>query len=696
MTGYPLLDWAIIGVSLFNTIVLLWLGLIVLLNADRRNGGVILMGGGLLLGGTFFVTHTAILGQSLTLNNDGLNFWWQFGWIPVTAAPYIWYVVILWFSGFWSRPRPRLFNRHRPWLMLTTVVGAGLLVWMLVANPIPNFESIITLDTAKTPNLYGVPLVFIIAPPLMVICIGLSIDVLLHPAPAEQVAVAIGRQRARPWLLGTSGLLLAVSLLVCAFVLWVFSKAEFGGLFGIRTDAIGWFDLALSLLIAVGNLSLGQAIVAHEVFTGRILPRQRLNRQWRIVLLIALILAAIVSWSLLLQLRPIYGLLLTVVLMVGLIAVYSWRTFEQHEALIRALRPFVSSHQTFAHALRPRADGASRAQELLDATCTDVLNSQRALLVPLGPFAALAGDALASPISPATAALSPPPELRDGPVLLAPDAYPGYQWAIPLWAERGLIGGLLLGPKLDGGLYSQEEIDIAQASGERIIDMLVSETMTERLLKLQRKRTATNRVIDLATRRTLHDEVLPALHHAILQISALPDSGDALASLTSAHQQISNLIRIALVTLDDERRVGLVDALRALVDQEFGAAFERIDWRITERALQPLDSLTLDVVLNAVREFVRNAALHARDGKSGAPLHLAIEIQSTDALYIIIRDDGVGIDREQAAEPSGHNGLALHRTLLNIVGGECYVEPCAEGGTQVTIVLPWQYLPDPE
>ncbi|MCA9909592.1 MAG: hypothetical protein KC519_13135, partial [Anaerolineae bacterium] len=337
MTGYPLLDWAIIGVSLFNTIVLLWLGLIVLLNADRRNGGVLLMGGGLLIGATFFITHTAILGQSLTFNNDGLNFWWQFGWIPVTAAPYVWYVVILWFSGFWNRPRPRLFLRHRPWLILTTLVGVGLLSWMLLANPIPTYESIIALDTAKTPGLFGIPFVFIIAPPLMVICIGLSIDVLLHPAPAELPAVAIGRQRARPWLLGTSGLLLAVSLLVCAFVLWIFSKAEFGGLFGIRTEAIGWFDLALSLLIAVGNLSLGQAIVAHEVFTGRILPRRRLNRQWRIVLLIALILAAIVSWSLLLQLRPIYGLLLTVVLMVGMIAVYSWRTFEQHEALIHAL-----------------------------------------------------------------------------------------------------------------------------------------------------------------------------------------------------------------------------------------------------------------------------------------------------------------------------------------------------------------------
>ena len=36
MTGEPLLDWAIMAVSLFNTVLLLWLGLTVLLNAERR------------------------------------------------------------------------------------------------------------------------------------------------------------------------------------------------------------------------------------------------------------------------------------------------------------------------------------------------------------------------------------------------------------------------------------------------------------------------------------------------------------------------------------------------------------------------------------------------------------------------------------------------------------------------------------
>ena len=48
MTGSFFLDWAIMAVSLFNTILLLWLGLTVLLNAERRTWGVWLAGGGLL------------------------------------------------------------------------------------------------------------------------------------------------------------------------------------------------------------------------------------------------------------------------------------------------------------------------------------------------------------------------------------------------------------------------------------------------------------------------------------------------------------------------------------------------------------------------------------------------------------------------------------------------------------------------
>ena len=87
-------------------------------------------------------------------------------------------------------------------------------------------------------------------------------------------------------------------------------------------------------------------------------------------------------------------------------------------------------------------------------------------------------------------------------------------WAVPLWSERGLIGVLLLGDKRDGGLYTQEEIEIARASGERLIDTQASAEMARRLMALQRQRLADSQVLDRRARRVLHDDVLPRLHTA--------------------------------------------------------------------------------------------------------------------------------------------------------------------------------------
>ena len=48
-----LLTWALIAVSLANTILLLWLGITLWLNADRRSLGIAVTSGGFLLGSLF-------------------------------------------------------------------------------------------------------------------------------------------------------------------------------------------------------------------------------------------------------------------------------------------------------------------------------------------------------------------------------------------------------------------------------------------------------------------------------------------------------------------------------------------------------------------------------------------------------------------------------------------------------------------
>src|SRR5262249_50228870 len=69
-------NWALIALSLTIPVLELWLGLIVLLNAENRTWGMWLSSGGLLTGGIFFISHTAILGRGLTTFDPSMNFWW--------------------------------------------------------------------------------------------------------------------------------------------------------------------------------------------------------------------------------------------------------------------------------------------------------------------------------------------------------------------------------------------------------------------------------------------------------------------------------------------------------------------------------------------------------------------------------------------------------------------------------------------
>src|SRR6476620_3356473 len=115
MSGQLYLDWAILAVSLCNTILLLWLGLTVLLNAEnRRRTGIWVAGGGLLVGAALFVSHSAIIGFGLSFVSKGMDFWWRTSWVPAVASPFAWYVVMLWYAGYWDDPFADLRRRQRP------------------------------------------------------------------------------------------------------------------------------------------------------------------------------------------------------------------------------------------------------------------------------------------------------------------------------------------------------------------------------------------------------------------------------------------------------------------------------------------------------------------------------------------------------------------------------------------------------
>jgi signal transduction histidine kinase len=337
--------------------------------------------------------------------------------------------------------------------------------------------------------------------------------------------------------------------------------------------------------------------------------------------------------------------------------------------------------------------------------CDEVLGVREAYLVPLGPLASLLGRSLAYPgnrelprhaLTEIAARLESPQTMY---VRLDPGEDGGAAWAVPLWSERGLIGALLLGEKRDGGLYAEEEIEVARASGERLFDTMAAVETARRLMSLLRQRIAQVRVMEGQGRRVLHDHVLPQLHAAILYLNGVRDDlpvTRAVEALTAAHRQISDLMRDAApATPQQLAEKGLIAALRTLVEEDFREEFARVSWHISpdaEACARQLPVFASEVIFFAVQELIRNAARHGRDRETGRPLHLRITSQVEEGLRLAVEDDGIGFASETLSFPGESagrgQGLRFHSTMLAALGARMEVMALPEDGTRGLIVVP--------
>lgn len=731
-TGEFLLYWSTLAALLFNTILLFWLALTILLNTERHTWGSLLASTGMLLGGIFFAAYTAGLDYVIEDLIRVIHRWWYPAWASVIALPFGWYVLMLWYTGFWDehsawRKRPRLYGFIAAGVLAVILTGL-----VLAINPRMVLDQIVHPEVPVEAMIYApqkiiqLPLLVLIYPVYIVLCLVLSLSALRRPNSTGRWLRDVARRRARPWLIGSTLLQLVVSLLVGCMMLWVVAQARLTditnsvGLIGFVTD---WFEFLVLTLIASSNVLLGKVVMSYEIFTGKPLPRRGFLRQWRYIVLVTGLYSLMLGWTMMQAWRPIYGLLLSAILMSLFFAVLNWRSTVEREDTMAYLRPFVASQHLYDQLLvrQVSSDGQIDARTPFRALCADVLNASVAYLTASGPLAPLVGPPLVYPDDGVSA---PPPLTELIPQLSSPqtvcipleaERYGGATWAVPLWSERGLIGVLLLGEKMDGGLYTQEEIEIARASGERLIDTQASAAMAQRLMALQRQRLAESQVIDRRARRTLHDEVLPRLHAAMLTLSGDQTAhAESLKQLADVHRQISDLLRdMPTATAPAVARLGLIGALRRAITEEFPGAFDGVEWQVeanAEEKAAELPSLTAEVVFYAAREAIRNAARYGRGGHLSDPLQLLIKVSVDIALRVVIEDDGggmqqpeysgdanespestpeySGVDSKAASSGGAGHGLALHSTMMAVIGGALEMESVPGQFTRVVLSLP--------
>lgn len=724
----PLIDPALFFLRgacvFFNVLLSAWLGVTVVLNARQRTGPIRFAGICLIFGAIFFGLYAVGLGASLRSIAPLLV--GPAGALAVLVLlflPLAWFLVVLHYAGF-REAESRLDSGRRRRIRLQLWIAICLWLACMLAAAL----TLAGLLQAKASN--SVFYVYRIMRGWEVRCFlllfglhvlastGFAFQILLGAPFAAGGVRGLARSKARRPMRRAGGMLFllawGVAALVCLFFVAAHGRARPTLLFWL---VLFRFDALAAAQVTFVIYYVGRAIVSYEIFSGTVLPERSLERQWKNAVsfscFYAFFGAGLFFVSHRAALAALGGGLLATLFLIRL----GWRLRNERALHARTLRPFLGSQDLYGTVLREtvteRSASDSPARQTFERFCDEVLESRYAALVPVGATAAL----IARPLIYRAASMPlldeleleagclriaeeirrrTPPDGHDDPaenfVVLKQDS--GFIAALPLWSDRRTVGVLLLGEKQRGGVYTLEEVEIAQAAGERLIDVLAAARLAQVLRDLERARLAEMGLSDDRARRILHDEILPEVHALMLRL----DARDAatVETLAGVHRRISALLH-RMPGAHPDLGAGLVPALRGLSSEVLGV--DRLVLDIEESAesfAAGLPAIKTEVLYFAVREAVRNATRYAR--RSGRPLEILLRLYgSTDGgpgLVIDVQDNGPAAgDRPRGASDAnadasgGHTstggagrGLALHGAMIAVIGGSLEFERVAGGG----------------
>ena len=510
--------------------------------------------------------------------------------------------------------------------------------------------------------------------PYLFLCFVLPLMALRRPR-TRNVLRRDPFRRARPWLIAAA-MMLTVAVIAFAYTayaivpraipIYTISENELRELYFADELVAGFIGLAI--------IFLGRAVLSNSVLTERLQAGSGLFARWRNVVGVAIVGSLFVALLYNLNIRPIYSVLLTVILAVMAYALFNWRQYVEHEEFMRRLNPFVTSLHLHERLLTNDADSGQESRELFTALCHDALRADYACLLFDGSIGGPHERQRIDYRWPADQeALLQTPLAHS----IAWTHLDFDHWAYPLSDSRGAIGRLILGPELDGNEYDVQELQVAAACAERILDALAGEQLARVAVSLLQQRIAQVQVMSAQHKRVLHDEVLPQVHLALLKVESLraveqdasvPDNAkidEATTALTQAHRRISGLVRemsnAVPTRLESE---GLAAALQSAIDHDFRDSFDRIAWQADPVAVERAKRLPLfasEVIFFAAQEAIRNAAKHGRGDDEQRPLHLDVALHNGPGLKLVIGDDGVGREIDPARRRIGQRAAFSRR-----------------------------------
>lgn len=689
----PIALAATLAMASFNAYLLTWLGMTLLFSAEQKTRGLVGVSVSFISGAVYCVIQVIII---VTQVNDSAwaasGMLWIIARAVVIITPLAFYGLMQWLGGYSLATMPII---HRVGFGLCAAIALLLGGLLLAGWGDAIYQQGIFFNIAAGWQTQTIDIFIWLYHPYSILCHLLGWQVLGQSSRMQLGARSqMSQQQMATWLRRYAagqiiGSLLTMGLYISAAVV---APAHIDNHAITQTASLSFnrptmvvATAVLSAIYTASFLALGYATVVYEAFSGQVLGRKNFHRYWNHTLLLAATLASVIAILLVWEFNVLSSLLLVSAVSVGYHIWHSWqmiRTDAPTAHTLRRKQPFDAS----------ATSNYSLLQNEFNIVCRDYLNVTYAVLLPTGAAASFIKEYLCYPDNHSVDAL---PSLESGTYSIQQSIYltqdPAYPWILLLWSGRGLLGLLYMSQRADGRLHTVEECQLAKQRIVELLEAIIATTITTHLMDLQRNRLAETRVMDLQTRRRLHDDVLPSLHMAILGLHAAKSTSEetviqeAIDELGQLHQQIADLIRtVPHYTPDDQH--DLLPLLNQMLHDEFAAAFDTATLQTTLQHVY-VPPMILEVVNGAIYEGLRNAAIHGRGDDPTRHLQVTLSVTYPSDLVIDIIDNGVGIQAETSSHGGSHHGIALHKTLVAVVGGTIDIDNLPSGGTRFTLTI---------
>src|SRR5438034_4048867 len=477
-------------------------------------------------------------------------------------------------------------------------------------------------------------------------------------------------------------------------------------------------DTLATGVVAFIILLVGYSVVRHGVLIERPLARRGFFEQWRGIVIVATTVAIFIALLVDFTGSNLGSLLLITSLATGVYAMFTWTSYTAHDRYIALLGPFIHStnlHHWLHTDLQKTEQGL---EDLFFHLCQDVLAVKCARLT------VMAGSvrrvfSYRWPLGAKEQYMYPAPKFipRNGydkaigggnrapaRMRITIDGQSMICWVLPIYDELGLVAMLYLGPRQDGGAFTDEDMDLAHACGQRILDTLGDHEAMQAVAALLRRRIVDVKLLGGQQRRILHDDILPEMHLALLRLetlrsffdterdshqykenpAVLPEDvlDEVTGMISDAHRRLASMMRATVPSAPYRlEREGMMIAIHTMLDQDFQQAFDEVEWRVSEETANCIDEVTppaiAELIFAAVQAALRNAARHARGSDVHRRLRLTLKA-SCDRLdphvEMIVADDGVGIISASSSTTGTGGGLLTHSALLAIAGGSLTIK----------------------